>query len=219
MKRGFDPRELTDHVAGIRQRSGPITRSTDVSERRQLFLFLGIDVLKRLDAGGKGFQLSAHRGSSPAIAGNAIVLLARITREVIQLGARSIDVLIPAADERTQLAPAEVDARIVGFGVERLRRLAFGDAEDVEDRRSDVSEREWLPDSLAVPRRMRQLNHQRDLQRLAIQQDSVLVLAMIVQTFAVIGEKDDQRAIVDAERLEMLKKIADDASDFAISPS
>ena len=64
---------------------------------------------------------------------------------------------------------------------------------------------------VAGARAPRQLHEQRDLQGLAIQQDPVLVLAVIPQPLAVIGEEDDDRAVVDAASVfRSAMKLADD---------
>ena len=58
--------------------------------------------------------------------------------------------------------------------------------------------------------RVRRLDDQRNLQRLAIQKDAVLLLAVIEQPFAVIGDKDDERAIVELSLPEKIEEAADD---------
>ena len=46
---------------------------------------------------------------------------------------------------------------------------------------------------------------------LGVEQHAVLLLAVVAQTLAVIGEQDDERAIVDAEGAELVDQFTDDA--------
>ena len=57
---------------------------------------------------------------------------------------------------------------------------------------------------------MRQLHDQRHLQRFAIEQDPVLVFAVLAEPFAVIGEKDDRRLVVEAFLFQRIEEAADD---------
>jgi hypothetical protein len=66
---------------------------------------------------------------------------------------------------------------------------------------------------------LRQFEHHRDLQRLAIEKDSVLVFAVIAEPFTMIGKKNDRGAIVDALLAEKKEKSANDGirrGDIAI---
>ena len=67
--------------------------------------------------------------------------------------------------------------------------------------------------------RLRQLHDQRNLQRLAIEKEAVLLLAVLAEAFAMVGKQDDQGFIVDALALQIVDEITDDAigvGDLAI---
>src|SRR5206468_5859822 len=69
--------------------------------------------------------------------------------------------------------------------------------------------------------RVRELDHQRHLQSLAIDEDAVLRLAMIPQSFAVIRKKENQRVAVDSFRFQERDEVADDGvrtCDLAVVP-
>ncbi len=48
------------------------------------------------------------------------------------------------------------------------------------------------------------------MDRLAIEQDAVLVLAVLAEPLAVVREEDDDRPVVDAEALQLVQQVADD---------
>jgi len=53
----------------------------------------------------------------------------------------------------------------------------------------------------------------------AIKKNPVLVFAMLAETFAVIGEEDDERAVVDSAALQEIDKLPDNRvgrRDFAV---
>src|SRR5436190_1402500 len=79
-----------------------------------------------------------------------------------------------------------------------------------QHRRREIGERCRLFYRTARACGRRQLDDQRHVQHFAIQQDSVLVLAVLPQTFAVIGREEDQRAIVDAGMFEKRQQLADE---------
>ena len=62
---------------------------------------------------------------------------------------------------------------------------------------------------VAGPRAAGQLHQQRHLDRLAVEEDAVLVLAVLAQPLAVVGEQDDQRAVVDPELSQLGDQVAD----------
>src|ERR1051325_7474172 len=81
-------------------------------------------------------------GSGPArLAGSQIGRLGRIVAEVVQLRPRTVDIVKPRVDERAQLAPSEVNARVEGFGVNRPRRVVvLLHAEEIQKRRKDLGQ-------------------------------------------------------------------------------
>ena len=54
---------------------------------------------------------------------------------------------------------------------------------------------------------------------LAIKQNSVFVLAMVAQPFAMVGNENDQSPVIDVATLELFQKAPTIASEAAISPS
>ena len=63
---------------------------------------------------------------------------------------------------------------------------------------------------LARAARPRQLDHQRNVDRLAVEENAVLVLAVVVEPLAVVRQEDDEGAVVDVLVLEVLQERADD---------
>ena len=62
----------------------------------------------------------------------------------------------------------------------------------------------------AARRPLRQLEDQRHLERLAVEEDAVLLLAVVAQPLAVVGEEDDDRPVVDPLLLQLGEQVADD---------
>lgn len=63
---------------------------------------------------------------------------------------------------------------------------------------------------LAPSGRMRQLQNERDLERLTIEEDAVLLLPVVVQTFSVIGHQQNEGAIVKVLLLQISQELAYD---------
>src|SRR5439155_17172328 len=139
-------------------------------------------------------------------------LLARIGLQVVQLVARRADQTIPCVGQRVQLAPAEVIPRIERLGVDAglldragaveewaersaAQRRPRRRADEVQNRRYevDVLNGRRHPPLTAVART---LDHQRHVRRLLIEEQAVLLLAVIAEAFAVIREQDDRRSVV-----------------------
>ena len=130
--------------------------------------------------------------------------------------------MLRSDDQRAQLAPAEVDARVESLGVElTLRGEAWRRArsalrrgastpDGISDRGREVGQLHRCGDALALSRGLRELQHQRNLERFAIEEDPVLVFAVIAEAFAVIRDQQDHGAVVDALRLQIVEKLADD---------
>jgi len=135
---------------------------------------------------------------------------------------------VPLRDEGPQLAPPEPDSRAEvlredaarggwrsggerdeGDGAGTLGEA--GQAEDVADRREDVRELDRSADGRSGKGLPRQLDDERHLDRLAIEEDAVLLLPVVAEPFAVVGEEDDERPVVDPQLLQLVEKRADDA--------
>src|SRR5207245_1458203 len=105
---------------------------------------------------------------------------------VVQLRRRRADEMKAIADQRPELAPAEVNARVERFRVERSRGLLVeiekrvpaplrsGRSGDGGDRRKDVDQRGGLVDRLPGTPRGRQLHEERYVQILAVEENAVL---------------------------------------------
>ena len=99
MKSGLDVGQVRDLIARIGKRPATILWRPDVAERRQFRRLFRIDVLQRCDRRWEGLQLLAHRRCCPPLRGDEIAYLARIAAQVVQLGARSIDVVGALIDQ------------------------------------------------------------------------------------------------------------------------
>src|SRR5260370_2991386 len=96
--------------------------------------------------------------------------------------------------------------------------LRWRSGRSLEDRGEDVDELDRCIDARSPPFPARQLHEQRDLECLAVEEDAVLLFAVLVESFAVIGEKDDERFVVDAFLFQKIEKLPDDgigAGDLA----
>ena len=173
---------------------------------------------------------AAHRPEGRRRSGGEIALLPRILRPVVELRLRSLDVLVRPVGQRREVAPAEVEARVERLGVEtplratplrprrrsnREQRLARRRerellAEESGHRGKDVDETGGSGDALAGPRAARELDEERNPELLAVEKDPVLVLAVVAEPFAVIGEEDDDRPVVDPFRLQESEKASED---------
>ena len=88
------------------------------------------------------------------------------------------------------------------------------------DGREDVAERRGRRDGRAGAPAARELDEKRHLQRLAVQEHPVLGLAVVAEPFAVVGEEDDERLVVEAALLQEARGSGPTiASAAAISPS
>ena len=209
----------------------PIGRGcADVAERGELLHLLGVGVARRLERPGHARELSAHRAESRRQARREVVLLARIGSEIVELGARRLDVVVAVVHERGEIAPAEMEPRVERLAVDPPRlggRSGAGRAERADERaarethrgrnaedlrhgRKDVHEPDRSANGLAPARRFRKLHDQGDVDRLPVDQHSMLVLAVVIQPFAMVREEDDQSAVVDAALLEELQEGSDD---------
>src|SRR5437899_2986852 len=137
-----------------------------------------------------------------------------------------MNVMIHSRNEGVKIAPAEVKSRIVGLRVDRpigaylsIQRceqrtavILLRDSESIDQRGKDIDELDRRGDAFPVLFRLRQLQHQGNLQILAIQQDPVLVFAMLAEPFAMIRKEHDGGAVVDA----LLAKKIEETSDHRV---
>src|SRR5207244_7156981 len=144
----------------------------------------------------------------------------------VELRLRGANEVIVSFDERGEVTPAEVKARVVRLRIDlplrtavqkREQRLtdaaaSFGSGRRgaIENRRKDIDELNRRADGHSRFCLMRQLDHQRDLELLAINEDCMFLFAMIAEAFAMIGEQDDQRLVVDTLLLQIIDELADD---------
>jgi hypothetical protein len=95
-----------DHVADVPERREPLQRLRVEAAplgRRAAFLLREL-FQPETEALGAGRETAVD-----------VLRLARVLREVVELGLRSVDVLVGAAADRAQVLPAEVVAREVGL--------------------------------------------------------------------------------------------------------
>ena len=88
------------------------------------------------------------------------------------------------------------------------------------DRREDVDQLDRGPTRPAerAPS-FGQLHEERDLEDLAVEEDAVLVLAVLAEPLAVVREEDDERPVVEPLRRRRSRNFPTIASALAISPS
>src|SRR5206468_9705208 len=129
---------------------------------------------------------------------------------VVQLRTRAVDVPVAVVRDREQLAPAETVAPDAGLRVDgpRLRaplvdgralRAAVhalrGQAQEVEEGGGKVDLRDRARDVRPPAGAARQAQDQGDPNRLAVEEEAVLLLAMVSQPFAVVrGDGEDDRS-------------------------
>ena len=121
---------------------------------------------------------------------------------------------MPAAvHDGAQVAPAEVQPRVERLGVEgaRLprivaeqragsgrRRVARLDADELGDRGATSASCDRLAARVSPARAAPgSFTQQRHLERLAVEQDRVLLLAVVAEPLAVVGGDDHERAVVE----------------------
>src|SRR5687767_8958491 len=129
-----------------------------------------------------------------------------------------------AGNDRLQVAPPQVNARVVGFAVDRARRVVLQERAPGQpwgrlhtgcrkDRGHDIHELHRVRNGSTRSLLLWELDEQRNLNRLAIEKDAVLILAVIAEPLAMVGEDHDQRIVVHLRLLEMLHEGADDRVD------
>ncbi len=147
------------------------------------------------------------------IAGLAGVLL-----QVVELRIGAQDEVVGVLDQRGEVAPAEVEPREVGLGVDDPMRCGHRvvgqqglavqargqrSPEEVENRRIDVDEPHGLLEDGSPAGTSRQLEEQRHAKDLRVEEGTVLQVAVVPQTLTVIRQQDDQSAVVHTERPEL----------------
>src|SRR5262249_4429570 len=142
---------------------------------------------------------------------------------VVELRPRSVHVVESSVRERGQIAPSEMKVRVERLAVDvpgaaaprgipeidsgQARRNIAADHPD--DRRKDIDEggRTRLAARFDAAGR---LDEERNADRLAVEENPVLVLAVLAQSLAVVGEEDDERPLVEAFRFQEGDERADD---------
>ena len=166
----------------------------------------------RLEVGAAARQRRAHRARHLRLLRQDVPAFSRVAREVVELRPRAVDQVVARVRERAQLAPAEVDPRVVGLAVDRRRPSAAGreqipaacrgrrgDAERRGERGHDVAQARGRGFLRPAPLGAGQLHEQRNVQRLAIQQDPMLLLAVVEEALAVVRGQHDERVVVAPE--------------------
>jgi hypothetical protein len=143
---------------------------------------------------------------------NEVEQLRGILAQVVQLGARGVDILEAIVAHRTQLAPAIVVARVTRLGigqdlvvtrsVHRVEQApppqSRGDrqSEKIEHRRHHIDETSQ-PLHVAALARPGCANDQRHAQGRVVEEDSVVRLPVLVESLTMVADDDDQRRIVE----------------------
>src|SRR5439155_15888496 len=132
--------------------------------------------------------------------------------DLVELGLRAVDVVMAGIDERAKRSPPEMDPGVVRFAVDPPRtspRVSIekrnplegrGRAERQEgrDRRHDIDQSDGLPHARPRVAGTRKLQDERYVEDLAIEEDPVLLLAVVVEPLPMVGDQEDDRAVVDA---------------------
>ena len=201
----------------------------DVAERLQPLARVRRHVARRLNrpAGDQTVEGAAQcLTCGRPLVGDVLVLVG-IALQIVQLLARRLDVAEAAVGERRQLAPAEVIARVHRLGVHRLlgkaaatvkQRLQRPAAQvagrrrlhQIEDRRHDVDVLNDVGDAPACARVAFLLDNQRHVDRFVVDEEPVLLLAVVAEPFSVIRQQDDRRPVVQLMRLQVLDQESDD---------
>ena len=215
-------RQGVDPVLGIGQRAVARRRSAgQIAERGEAAGRLGVDLRRRRQRRLVAGDRLAQGRIGPALPLQDVLRLRRIGGQVVELGPRRLDEVRAVADQRGQLAPAEVQARVPGLRVEVARgRLLPPQVEQraaVEPRgdrpagqgqqgRGDVHQLRRRGDRGPAEARSGELQEQRHLQGLAVEEDPVLRLAVLAQPLAVVGEQDDHGLVVDPPVFQLLQE-------------
>ena len=156
-------------------------------------------------------------------AAGEIALLLRVADEVVELGPWRLDVMVAVVDQRREIAPPEVEPRIERLAVDPARDRGFpggprvcewppdqarrrGEAEQGADRGEDIRQRRRRAHRFPGLTGAGQFEHQRDVEGLPVEKDAVLLLAMIAQPFAMVGEEKDDGAVVEIPGLQLLQE-------------
>ncbi len=219
---------LDDRVLRVDTRGGPGEEGpADVAERGQAFRRARVD---RAHRGGRPRLVEApqpllHRGRHLAALVEAVLRLPGVLAQVVELGARGLDVLPAQAAQGTQRGPAEVElaeealrvglvlgespGREQGRGPARPARGRRREPEQVEDRRQEVH----APELSAHPPTRRQParpgEDERHAQGGVVDEELVFVLAVVPEALAVVGRDDDEGVQGLARLLQPLEKPSD----------
>jgi hypothetical protein len=157
-----------------------------------------------------------------------VAALARVRAQVVELGARGLDVLEAPLADHAQVAPAELQQRHerlgIGRGLVGLRRSAQGrgqaaagerelpgrgETRQLEDRREDVDEPQRALEAAA--RRDAGCPHQeRDPQGRLVDEEAVQALVVLAEALAVVGSDDERRVVSQPERAERVLEAAEE---------
>ena len=136
-----------------------------------------------------------------------------------------MNVLVAVVGQRREVAPTEVVAREDRLAVDAPRgpllhgvvekrnagqRFGDGFTDSGENRREEVRDLHRQRDPLARAPSAGELDEERNPDRLAVEKDAVLVLAVVAESLAVVGEEHDERAVVDLPHAEKVEKPSGD---------
>ncbi len=216
-----------DAVARVRQPLVVASRHGrgDVAEGLQPLRGFRVHVARARELGGIALERSLHGLRDAGVGEGGVGLLPRVPGDVVELRLRPVDVVTPRVHQRAQRAPAEVDARVVRLAVDALGRppcpgpRSRSDAplrtlapelQEGRDRRHDVGQRDGRREPGPGLARARQLQQERDVEDLAIEQDPVLLLPVVSEPLPVVGDEKDDGAIVEPLALQAVDELADD---------
>ena len=86
--------------------------------------------------------------------------------------------------------------------------VAGVELQDLGNGGNDIDQPDRVSGGRARPLVAGELDYERDLKRLAVEEDSMLLLAMVQKPLAVVRNEDDQRSIVEPALFQRLEKAA-----------
>jgi hypothetical protein len=141
-------------------------------------------------------------------------------RDVVQLGTRRADVLVPRVPHHAQVAPAELEPRHHRLGVRlclasvipafdaSAQASPLGvnerrDAEVIENGGRQIDELDRAVDHAAAREHSRSAQQERNVQRALIEEQPVGLLTMLAEALAVVADDREQRAVEESLRAQL----------------
>ena len=198
-----------------------------VAERAELLRRLGVDAPGAHGPGGargQALQLGAQEAGHARLVVDAVLRLARVAGEVVELRARSVDELVALVAQGAERRAVQVELRDPGLGVDRgdaiglppvdrapeaarMRRRERRPLHEVEDRRSDVDRAHGLGHHLPRGQEARPPEDQGDADGALVHEHRVRLLAVVAEALPVVADHGDESALLEAERAQPVEDL------------